>query len=274
LDQKLGSSWRTCCNKFAGGRRRVTRTPPSRSLTQITAVRQQVPENGCGPILRGGSNLVQGRAGSQNSKSPTAPCAGDRTRRSVSPRRSVQLPAALDDLMQAKHKMHRRNVDVVSGCGMLRGEPSHEPIGEIRMARRRGQQKGYVHRQGNAWYVAYREDALDADGKIVRVRRNERIADAKEVSKREAQRIAREILVRVDEQSQQPSSLITVEQFIKTRFEPDVIWSLKHAGQLHYRNMLKHVIPAIGQMRLRDVTSDHVQDLVRMKSKPVIQYKR
>src|SRR5262245_55796453 len=149
--------------------------------------------------------------------------------------------------------------------GIPGGEPSHGPLGEIQMARKRGQQKGYVHKQGNVWYVAYREDALDEHGKIVRIRRNEKIADAKEVSKREAQRLAREILNRVDEQAQRPSSLVTVEQFIKTRFEPDVIWSLKHGGQLHYRNMLKHVIPAIGQIRLRDVTSDHIQNLVRMK---------
>src|SRR6267378_1884480 len=124
-----------------------------------------------------------------------------------------------------------------SGRGILRVEPPHEPLGEIRMARRRGQQKGHVHRQGNVWHVAYREDALDEHGKIVRVRRNVRIADAKEVSKREAQRLAREILNRVDEQAQRPSSLVTVEEFIRTKFEPDVIWSLKHAGKLHYQNM-------------------------------------
>src|SRR5262245_21209716 len=96
------------------------------------------------------------------------------------------------------------------GRGIPGVEPSHGPLGEIRMARRRGQQKGHVHKQGNVWYVAYREDALDQDGKIVRIRRNERIADAKEVSKREAQRIAREILNRVDEQAQRPSSMVTV----------------------------------------------------------------
>ena len=70
-------------------------------------------------------------------------------------------------------------------------EPPRELLGEIQMARRRGQQTGYVHKQGNSWYLAYREDALDADGKIVRVRRNLKIADAKEASKREAQIIAR-----------------------------------------------------------------------------------
>ena len=134
------------------------------------------------------------------------------------------------------------------------------------MARRRAQQKGYVHQQGNAWYLAFREDALDADGKIVRVRRNEKIADAKEVSKREAQRIAREVLNVVDEQARRPMSLVTVREFIETRFKTDVIWALKHAGQTHYRYILdKHVVPAIGDLRLRDVKSDHVQALVKEK---------
>jgi integrase len=134
------------------------------------------------------------------------------------------------------------------------------------MARRRAQQKGYVHKQGNAWYLAFREDALDADGKIVRVRRNQKIAETKEVSKREAQRLAREILNRVDDQVQRPMSLVTVRDFIETRFKADVIWALKHAGQLHYKYILdKHVLPALGDMRLRDVNSDHVQALVRRK---------
>lgn len=134
------------------------------------------------------------------------------------------------------------------------------------MARRRAQQKGYVHQQGNAWYVAFREDALDADGKIVRIRRNQKIAETKEVSKREAQRIAREILNRVDEQAQRPMSLVTVRDFIETRFKTDVIWALKHAGQKHYGYILdKHVLPAMGDVRLRDVTTEHVQTLVRKK---------
>ncbi|PYT30606.1 MAG: hypothetical protein DMG57_07745, partial [Acidobacteria bacterium] len=141
-----------------------------------------------------------------------------------------------------------------NGRDMLLAEPSHEPFGGIRMARRRGQQKGFVHIQGNAWYVAYREDGVDADGKIVRIRRNQRIADAKEVSKREAQRIAREILTKVDEQAQRPSSLVSVAEFVTGRFKPDVVWALKHAGQKHYDYVLrKHVIPALGDHRLRDV---------------------
>jgi integrase len=134
------------------------------------------------------------------------------------------------------------------------------------MARKRGQQTGHLHRQGGKWYLAYREDALDAYGKIIRVRRNQPIASAKEVSKREAQRMARDILNRVDEQAQRPASLVTVREFIEGRFKPDVIWALKHAGQKHYGYVLnKHVMPAIGGMRLRDVSSDDIQALVKLK---------
>ena len=70
----------------------------------------------------------------------------------------------------------------------------------------------------------------------------------------------------VDDQAQRPLSLVTVRDFIETRFKTDVIWALKHAGQKHYRYILdKHVLPEMGDVRLRDVTSDHVQALVRKK---------
>ncbi len=157
-------------------------------------------------------------------------------------------------------------VDACPACGTVGSKPPHEPYGEINMARRRSQQTGHVHRQGDGWYLAYREDAIGDDGKVVRVRMNRKIADAKEVSKREAQRIAREVLNTVDAQSQQPMSLLTVEEFVQRRFRPDVIRFKKPAGKSHYENMLKlHVLTAIGGKRLRDVTSDDVQDLVGAK---------
>jgi integrase len=135
------------------------------------------------------------------------------------------------------------------------------------MARKRGTQKGRVHKQGKIWYVAYREDALDENGKIVRERRNKPICETKGVSKREAQRIANEqVLDRVNSQSQQPSSMQTVKQFVDNRFTPEVVKYMKHAGKKHYAYILgTHVVPAVGEKRLRDVTSDDVQALVGLK---------
>ena len=154
-----------------------------------------------------------------------------------------------------------------AGCGILRAEPPREPFGNLNMARTRGIQKGYLHKQGNMWYVAFREDALDEAGQIVRVRRNVRIGSAKELSKREARRIAdEEILNRVNAQAQQPGSLVTLQEFVAAHFKPEHVWALKHAGKLHYEYILgRHIIPAIGEMRLRDVTLDDVQRLVRLK---------
>jgi integrase len=46
------------------------------------------------------------------------------------------------------------------------------------------------------------------------------------------------------------------------RFRGDVVKTKKHAGQLHYEYILdKHVLPALGDKRLRDVTHDDVQTL-------------
>ena len=150
---------------------------------------------------------------------------------------------------------------------IVRIEPPHEPWKGSNMARRRGTQKGYVHKQGKMWYVAYREDALDESGKIVRVRRNPPVCSAKGVSKREAQRIAdEEILNRVNSTSQRPASMMTVRQFVDARFRGDVVKTKKHAGQLHYEYILdKHVLPALGDKRLRDVTHDDVQTLINLK---------
>ncbi len=133
------------------------------------------------------------------------------------------------------------------------------------MARRRGQQIGYAHMQGNSWYLAYREDVLDEHGYIQRVRRNKKIADARKYSKREAQRIARSILAKVDVLGQQLSP-VTVTEFVERFFKKEVVWSLKNAGKKHYAYILdKHVLPAIGEQRLTEVRSEHIQLLVKAK---------
>jgi integrase len=152
------------------------------------------------------------------------------------------------------------------GHDIVLSEPPRGPSQEQRMARKRGQQTGYVHRQGDVWYCAFREDALDEQGRPIRVRRNVPIANAKEETKKQAQRAARTILATVDDHAVMPLSLITVREFIEKKFMIDVVWALKHAGKKHYEYILnKHVVPALGGSRLRDINTDHVQALVKQK---------
>jgi integrase len=113
--------------------------------------------------------------------------------------------------------------------------------------------------------LAFREDALDEGGKIIRVRHNRKIADVREVSKREAQRIARKILGELDGQMLRPASLMTVAEFYEQSFKPEVMWALKHAGQKHYKYILgQRVLPCIGELRLRDNIHNPLQALVKM----------
>jgi len=158
-------------------------------------------------------------------------------------------------------------LSAISERATLTTKPPREPLETRNMARKRGQQTGHLHKQGNWWYLAYREDELDAEGNIVRSRRNKKLALIKEVSKREAQRLAREILNVVDEQALTPASLMTVEEFVKERFEVDHVWALKSAGKQHYAYVLNHhVLPEIGSMRIRDVRNQVIQALIRKKA--------
>ena len=59
--------------------------------------------------------------------------------------------------------------------------------------------------------------------------------------------------------------LLTVREFIETRFKTDVIWALKTRVRSITDTLDKHVLPAMGDVRLRDVSTDHVQALVRKK---------
>jgi integrase len=66
----------------------------------------------------------------------------------------------------------------------------------------------------------------------------------------------------VDRQATRPGSLMTVEEFWQTKFEPQHLWRLKRAGQLHYAGWWRKLAPVVGQRRLCDVTPDDVQTLV------------
>ena len=137
------------------------------------------------------------------------------------------------------------------------------------MARRRGQRKGFLREKSGSWLLTWREDVRDEDGKLIRKPFTKKIAIAKgagAVSKREAQRMAWEtVLSKLDTVSLQPSSLMLVNEFVEGHFIPDVVYNLKHAGQIHYRTMFKHVLPTLGELRLRDIGIEDVQKLVRVK---------
>ena len=60
-----------------------------------------------------------------------------------------------------------------------------------------------------------------------------------------------------------PRMLATLDEFVRLKFLPKVDLKNKRKGKEHYRTMLKHILPKLGKLQLRQITGDHVQDLIQ-----------
>jgi integrase len=145
------------------------------------------------------------------------------------------------------------------------------------MARRRLQQKGDLFQQGGWWKLRWKEDRLDADGRKDRgwskpvwigpCEGNARLTE------KQAQRIAWDnFLSRLDQNTVTPMSVITMREFIERKFIPEHVAMLKKSGRIHYGvksdktgeygGMFKHILPALGDARLRDISVSDLQRFV------------
>ncbi len=135
------------------------------------------------------------------------------------------------------------------------------------MARRRGQRKGYLRKEGQSWIGQWREDVRLVDGSLKRVKVAKSIAPAKgpgAMTKRQAERLFYEVVLsKLDDISQRPQSLMTLREFVKARFEPDVVF---HQRSAHYNTTLKHVLDSpLADLRLRDIKVTDVQGWLSAK---------
>ena len=135
------------------------------------------------------------------------------------------------------------------------------------MARRRLQQKGDLYKQGGYWKLRWREDQVGVGGVPKRAWSRPVFIGPCEglghLTEKQAQRLAWEnFLSRLDQNNMAPMSVMTVAQFVERRFLPGHVAMLKPAGRAHYAWALKHILPALGASRLRDVRKDDIQRIV------------
>jgi hypothetical protein len=133
------------------------------------------------------------------------------------------------------------------------------------MARRRGIQTPKVYKDGDLWKLRVYRDAINAEGQIYRARPEFTIGPATgpgKLSEKQANTVAWEsILKHLNSYAAVPQSVVTLEQFVAQKFQPNVIANLKHAGQQHYAYCLKKILPALGEERLRDIDTQRIQNL-------------
>ena len=83
------------------------------------------------------------------------------------------------------------------------------------------------------------------------------------LTEKEARRLGWEnFLSKLDAGVCAPHSAVTIANFVEQRFLPDHVALLKRSGRSHYESMLKHVLPGLGTLRLKDITAADIQKLV------------
>lgn len=130
------------------------------------------------------------------------------------------------------------------------------------MARRRFQ-RGCIVTRGSMRLLRYREDVLGPNGQFRRRHRAVVLGPAEELTLREAQRLAEQILRPINAGCWRPQSMLTLRAFHSQHYEPDVLPNLKRSTQSSYRaNLNQHILPALGDQRLLELSRGDVQRFV------------
>ncbi len=146
--------------------------------------------------------------------------------------------------------------EVMSSCGR-----------DLALARRRLQQKGDLFDQGGMWKLRWHEDKIGPNGEFTRGwSRAVHIgpsAGPGKLTEKEARRLGWEnFLSKLDAGVCAPHSAVTIGNFVEQQFLPDHVALLKRSGRSHYESMLKHVVPPLGDFRLKDTTAADIQKVV------------
>ena len=136
------------------------------------------------------------------------------------------------------------------------------------MARRR-YQTGCLFIRGRRrkkWVARWREPMLSSDGNIRDVQRSEVIGLVSELSKSKARELLNTKLRTINAGSHRPQSTMLFKQFIEDVWRPGVLSVLKPGSSRYYGVQLdRHVLPAFGSKRLREITRADVQCFVAEK---------
>jgi integrase len=136
------------------------------------------------------------------------------------------------------------------------------------MARRRFQ-RGTLRKRGKrspVWELQWRQDYIKTDGRIGRRLATRIIGACADLTKRQAQKAAEEILRPLNLGKLRPESAMTVVEFWSRYFEPNVFPLLKPSTRRLYRDLFQlHLLPAFGCRRLSEIGTVDLQQFVLRK---------
>jgi len=139
------------------------------------------------------------------------------------------------------------------------------------MPRVRRYQHGSLFKRGTrkkVWVARWWEEATRPDGSIEKTRRSEVLGSVADIpTRREAERLLNERLRHVNSSEYRPLSNCTFREFVRDVWLPSVLPTVKFSTQKHYQYAVNiHLLPEFGDMPLRVITRDRVQNFVFAKS--------
>jgi integrase len=149
----------------------------------------------------------------------------------------------------------------------IQGQGISERKRDDSLARRR-YQKGQVQRRGESWIGRWREDYVDNDGLVRRIRRSQVVGTIEQFpTKKLARRQLDIVLARINSLDYRPGRVATLEQFA-TRWQSQVGSLRKPSTAKSQASHLRyHIIPALGSKRLEELTLEVQQSFVARLSK-------
>lgn len=139
------------------------------------------------------------------------------------------------------------------------------------MARRRYQTGSLLIRgtKRKVYVLRYYEPVLLSEGKVGNSRRSVVLGPVSEIgTKKQARIVADAILRRLNLGHHRPQSVRTLAEFSKNDWAPTVLPTLRYSTQRYYGYVLDgHILPAIGERRLCDLTREEVQSFLTAKLK-------
>ena len=120
-----------------------------------------------------------------------------------------------------------------------------------KMARRR-YQAPTPRREGNFWWLFYRQDEF-VDGKLIRKFKRAKLAPAS-MSKREVEKIAAEYLRPLNQGLVTIGSAVSFAEYVNGTYKPTVLPLMAKATQGRYAGILEnYLLPTFGKLSLRDM---------------------
>jgi len=110
------------------------------------------------------------------------------------------------------------------------------------------------------WVARWRETVLQQDNTLSKVLRSKVLGSVSQISKSEARALLANCLRSRNLKQKRPLTTITFEQFVREKWEPFILTTIKPSTARYYRfHLQRDLLPTFGPLRLRDLDRESMQ---------------